>query len=56
MVKNDVLESVSGYLKDIKVKQLKITKLGRDLFHKNEMPSTLKQRQFLVTMTHCVKI
>lgn len=42
MVKNDVLESVSGYLKDIKVKQLKITKLGRDLFHKNEMPSTPK--------------
>ncbi len=44
MVKNDVLESVSGYLKDIKVKQLKITKLGRDLFHKNEMPSTPKNR------------
>ena len=42
MVNNDVLESVSGYLKDIKVKQLKITKLGRDLFHKNEMPSTPK--------------
>lgn len=42
MVYNDVLESVSGYLKDIKVKQLKITKLGRDLFHKNEMPSTPK--------------
>ena len=42
MVYNDVLESFSGYLKDIKVKQLKITKLGRDLFHKNEMPSTPK--------------
>lgn len=42
MVNNDMLESVSGYLKDIKVKQLKITKLGRDLFHKNEMPSTPK--------------
>ena len=42
MVNNDVLESVSGYLKDIRVNQLKVTKLGRDLFHSNQMPSTPK--------------